>query len=102
MSSKFSRYVREVEERSSEEDRRELDAARARFRLGSKLLQQRRKAGMTQQQLASLSGVAQGEISRIEHGLSNPTTLTLEAIARPLGRTLDVVPVETVKDAAEV
>jgi ribosome-binding protein aMBF1 (putative translation factor) len=88
----FEDFVREVEGRSTPEERRELDAARARFTIGARLLQQRLAAGLTQQQLAAASGIAQADISRIERGQSNPTAETLEALGSPLGVTLDLVP----------
>jgi ribosome-binding protein aMBF1 (putative translation factor) len=90
-SASFEDFVREVEEGSSADERRELEAARARFRIGARVLQERLSAGLTQQQLASQSGVAQADISRIERGQSNPTAETLEAIAAPLGVRLDLV-----------
>jgi ribosome-binding protein aMBF1 (putative translation factor) len=92
MSTKFNDYVREVEARSTPEERQELESARARFKLGARVLQERLAAGLTQKQLASASGIAQADISRIERGQSNPTTETLEALAAPLGVTLDLVP----------
>jgi ribosome-binding protein aMBF1 (putative translation factor) len=102
MTINFEGYIRDVERQATAEEAREIEAARARFRLGTKVLQQRLTAGLTQQQLANESGIAQADISRIEHGLSNPTADTLEAIARPLGITLDLVPAAKVKKAAEV
>jgi XRE family transcriptional regulator, regulator of sulfur utilization len=91
MTNKFTDFVREVEEGSTAEERRELEAARARFKIGARLLEARLAAGLTQQELASASGVAQADISRIERGQSNPTTDTLGALAAPLGVTLDFV-----------
>ena len=91
-STKFTDYVADVERQATPEELGELEAARTRFKLGARLLQQRLSAGLTQQQLAELSGVAQADISRIEHGISNPTADTIEALARPLGVTLDLVP----------
>jgi ribosome-binding protein aMBF1 (putative translation factor) len=91
MSDKFDDFVSEIESAATPEERRELEAARARFRIGSRLLQERLSAGLTQQQLASASGVDQGDISRIERGESNPTTETLDALARPLGVALELV-----------
>jgi transcriptional regulator with XRE-family HTH domain len=73
MTTNFRDFVEEIEARSSPEEQRELD-------------------GLTQQQLATASGVAQADISRIERGQSNPTAETLEALAVPLGVTLDLVP----------
>lgn len=100
-STKFVDYVRELEERVTPEERQELDSARARFKLGARVLQHRLAAGLTQQQLASASGIAQSDISRIERGQANPTAETLEALAEPLGVTLDFVPAEAVSAAEE-
>jgi ribosome-binding protein aMBF1 (putative translation factor) len=91
MGNNFQEFVGEVEEQAGPEELRELEATRTRFRIGSRLLQQRVAAGLTQQQLAQVSGVAQADISRIERGQSNPTTETLEALGKPLGVTLDLV-----------
>lgn len=87
----FQDFVAEIEVQADPEEMRELEAARMRFRLGSRLLQQRVAAGLTQQQLAKASGVAQADISRIERGQANPTSETLQELGRPLGVTLDLV-----------
>lgn len=100
-STKFEDFVREVEDRATPEERHELEAARARFKIGARVLQHRLAAGLTQQQLASESGIAQGDISRIERGQSNPTTETLEALAVPLGVTLDLVPADDTAERIE-
>jgi ribosome-binding protein aMBF1 (putative translation factor) len=97
----FEDFVHEIEDRSTPEQRRELDAARTRFSLGARLLQQRLAAGLTQQQLASAAGIAQADISRIERGQANPTAETLSALAAPLGVTLDFVPAGAVTEADE-
>lgn len=95
----FRDYVSEVEADASPEELRELEATRTRFRIGTRLLKQRLSAGLTQQQLAAASGVAQADISRIEHGQANPTADTLNALARPLGVTLDLVDVAIAQEA---
>lgn len=99
MKTKFDDYVHEVEDNSTEEESRELNAARARFRIGARLLQQRQAAGLSQQQLATASGVAQADISRIERGQVNPTAATLETLGGPLGVTLDYIPAPELIDA---
>jgi len=99
MTTKFDDFVREVENGSTDEERRELDAARARFRIGARVLQQRLTAGLTQQQLAKASGIAQADISRIERGQINPTAATLETLGGPLGVTLGYVPAPELIDA---
>jgi ribosome-binding protein aMBF1 (putative translation factor) len=94
MSSKFEDFVKDNEKRAGDQEKRELEAARARFRIGTKVLRQRLAAGLTQQQLAAASGVAQADISRIERGQGNPTAATLEALGQPLGVSLDLVDTE--------
>lgn len=101
ITTEFDDFVREIEEASTEEERRELEAARARFKIGARILQQRLAAGLTQEQLASASGVAQADISRIERGQANPTTQTLDALAGPLGVTLDLVPADASAESVE-
>jgi ribosome-binding protein aMBF1 (putative translation factor) len=101
MTNKFDGFVREVEDRATPAERRELNEARARFKIGARVLQQRLAAGLTQQQLAGASGVAQADISRIERGQANPTADTLEALAGPLGVTLDLVPAPDDAEMAE-
>jgi ribosome-binding protein aMBF1 (putative translation factor) len=91
MSARFEDLVTEIENTSSPEERRQLEALRARFRIGARLLQHRLAAGLTQKELAIASGVDQADISRIERGEGNPTTDTLDALARPLGVSLDLV-----------
>jgi ribosome-binding protein aMBF1 (putative translation factor) len=95
MSTNFKDLVKDVERSSTPEERKELDAARQRFSIGARLLHRRMAAGLTQQQLAEASGIAQSEISRIERGQANPTAHTLEALGRPLGVALDYADVRT-------
>jgi len=92
MTTKFDDYVREIEDSATEQERRELDAARARFKIGARLLKRRQAAGLSQEQLAAASGIAQADISRIERGQVNPTAATLQTLGAPLGVTLDYVP----------
>ncbi len=101
-STKFEDFVREVEERATPVERHDLEAARARFKIGARILQTRLAAGLTQQQLAAISGIAQADISRIERGQANPTAETLEALAGPLGATVDLVPAGEASGPIEV
>ncbi len=48
----------------------------------------RKNSGLTQKELAEKSGIAQGDISKLEKGLKNPSLKTLEKIANALGMTL--------------
>jgi transcriptional regulator with XRE-family HTH domain len=51
----------------------------------------RKEYKLTQKQLAAVSGINQGEISRIERGQTNPTATTLAALLAPLNARLGVV-----------
>jgi transcriptional regulator with XRE-family HTH domain len=51
----------------------------------------RKRHKLTQKQLATVSGINQGEISRIERGQTNPSATTLAALLAPLGARLGMV-----------
>jgi len=79
---------RVVEERSRAEGpaaEAELAALRAQARIARIVSERRLDRGLTQQELATLSGIPQSEISKIENARANPTVATLAALARPLG-----------------
>ena len=53
--------------------------------VGDVVIAARAKTGMTQKELAQITGVDQSDISRIERGSANPTVETLEKLASGLG-----------------
>ena len=50
----------------------------------------RASAGISQKQLAALSGIDQSDISKIERGIANPSVATLDRIAKALGGQLSI------------
>ena len=48
----------------------------------------RAQSGLSQTQLAALTGIDQSDLSKIERGVSNPSVSTLERIAKALGGNL--------------
>lgn len=68
----------------------QLCRAEDRFRLASAVLLGRRRSGLTQRRLATVTRLPQGKISRIESGLANPTLATTGALARALGIALSI------------
>lgn len=50
----------------------------------------RAQAGLSQKQLAALTGIDQSDISKIERGIANPSVATLERIAKALGGQLSI------------
>ena len=54
------------------------------------LIEARRASGMTQKELSELTGIAQGDISKLEKGNSNPSLRTLIRLAEGMGMQLKV------------
>lgn len=89
---KFSDYVRELEERSTPGGLAQLNAFRERYRYSTQIRQRRVQLGLSQQQLADRTGIDQAEISRIERGVIGPTELTALKLASALGSHWELVP----------
>lgn len=54
------------------------------------MIDARRHSGLTQKELASRTGIAQGDISKLENGNANPSLRTLQRLAAGMGMTLKV------------
>ena len=57
-----------------------------RVALGRRIAQERKRAGLTQEQLAAALGLERTAVTRIEQGSQGLDTLQLSAIAEALGR----------------
>lgn len=55
------------------------------------LMYARKEAGLTQQQVADTMGVDKGYISRIERGLTNPTTSVFYRFVSAIGKRVEIV-----------
>jgi ribosome-binding protein aMBF1 (putative translation factor) len=64
--------------------------------VGDRIRQARRKAGLTQKELAERSGLRQSHISRLERGRHSPSFVTVEKIAKALD-----IPVSQLDPSAE-
>lgn len=69
--------------------------------VGAALAAIRTDVGLTQTELAARTGVDQGDISRIERGIANPTVVTLDRIGEAVGYKVAWVPVTAFPDAAK-
>ena len=58
--------------------------------LAYQLLMARKRANVTQKQLAESTGIYQADISKIERGIGNPSLQTLNRLAEGLGMRLDI------------
>jgi len=75
----FDEYV--TNKLKDPEFRAEYDALEPEFSLVHAMIEARKTAGFTQKQLAERTGIAQGDISKIENGNGNPSLKTLKRIA---------------------
>lgn len=77
------------------EFKKEYDALRPEFAIIQAIIDARKTAGLTQQELAEKTGITQGDISRLESGNANPSLKTLQRLAAGMGMTLklEFVPV---------
>lgn len=73
----------------------EWDAVDLKVKIVGEILEARQKAGMTQTELENLTGIKQTFIARFENNKTDPQLTTVLKLLRPLGLTLDVVPLSS-------
>lgn len=99
MTKSFEELAERAKRTWSDEDHAIFEAASTAFaseaeiqsELGVKLAEARSELQLSQQRLSEMTGIQQSEISRIERGIANPTTLTLARLAGALGRNLTLI-----------
>lgn len=84
----FSDYMND-EDRVSPADRERINFE---ISLIGKMIEAREKKGLSQRELAELSGVKQPAIARLESLKATPQIDTLFKVLLPLGYTLEIVP----------
>ena len=77
----------------------EIAASDLRVALINELICVRNEKGITQRELEELSGVSQPVIARMESGAAVPKLDTVIKVLAALGKTLAIVPLETVRPA---
>jgi DNA-binding XRE family transcriptional regulator len=93
MATKFSEFMRGVEQEARAEGPEavaQLEALRDHFRLGRQLAQARIAQKLSQTEVARRAQVDQGDVSKIERGMANPTLTTLGAVALAVGLAVDL------------
>lgn len=88
MSNKFQDFLQEQLEDS--EFRREYEALQPEHAVVQAIIDARKNAGLTQKELSKRTGIAQGDISKLENGNANPSIRTLQRLADAMGMTLKV------------
>ena len=72
------------------EVREEYEALQPEHTVIQAMINARISAGMTQKELSEKTGIAQGDISKLEHGNANPSLRTLRRLAEGMGMKLDI------------
>ncbi len=68
----------------------EYDALEPEFAIMQAIIDARKASGLTQKELAERTGIAQGDISKLENGSANPSIRTLQRLAAGMGMKLQV------------
>ena len=84
----FNEYL--DEQLKNPEFKAEYDALEPEFAIIQAMIDARKEAGLTQKELSERTGIAQGDISRIECGNANPSLKTLKRLAAGMGRKLKI------------
>jgi len=88
MSTKFDDFLKE--QLQDPEFRSEYEALQPERAVIQAIIDARLQAGLTQKELSERSGIAQGDISKLENGNANPSIRTLQRLASGMGMTLKV------------
>ena len=85
---KFQDFLNE--ELKNPEVKKEYDVLAPEYEIIQALIDERKKSGITQKQLSERTGIAQGDISKLENGNANPSLKTLYRLAQGLGKKLTI------------
>lgn len=70
--------------------RAEYEALEPEFAIIQAIINARKNSGLTQKQLSEITGIAQGDISKLENGSANPSLKTMQRLASGMGMRLKV------------
>ena len=88
MSTKFEDFLQE--QLQDTEFRKEYEALQPERAVIQAMIDARKNSGLTQKELSERTGIAQGDISKLENGNANPSIRTLQRLASGMGMTLKV------------
>ena len=86
MNNSFNDFLKE--QLQDAEFRAEYKALEPEFAIMQAMIDARRSSGMTQKQLAEVTGINQADISKLERGSGNPSLRTLQRLAAGMGMRL--------------
>ena len=85
---KFNDFLNE--QMKDAEFRKEWESLEPEFTIMQAMIDTRNAEGLTQKELSERSGIAQGDISKLENGNANPSIRTLRRLAAAMGKTLKI------------
>ncbi len=85
---KFSEFV--DEQMKNPEFKKEYEALEPEFAVIKAIIDARAETGITQKELSERTGIAQGDISKLENGNANPSIRTLKRVAAAMGKKLKI------------
>ena len=85
---KFNDYL--AEQMQCPEFKEEYEKLEPEFAIIQAIIDARKSSGITQKELSQRSGIAQGDISKLENGNANPSIKTLQRLAFAMGKTLKI------------
>ncbi len=88
MSNRFDDFL--LEQLKDPEIREEYEALQPKHAIIQAIINARQKSGMTQKELSDCTGIAQGDISKLERGNANPSLKTLQRLANGMGMILKI------------
>lgn len=88
MMSKIRDYL--DEQMKDSEFKAEFDALEPEFAIIQAMIDARKLRGITQKELSEKTGIAQGDISKLENGNGNPSIRTLQRLAAAMDMSLKI------------
>lgn len=85
---KFNDFLNE--QLKEPEIKAEYDALEPEFTIMQAMIDARNSKGLTQKELSLRSGIAQGDISKMENGNANPSVKTLQRLAAAMNMSLKI------------
>ena len=86
MSVKFDDFLQE--QLQHPEFKKEYEALQPERAIIQAIIDARQQSGLTQKELSEKTGIAQGDISKLERGNANPSLRTLQRLAAGMGMKL--------------
>ena len=88
MGKKFDDFLQE--QLKDPEFRKEYEALQPEHAIIQAIIDARTTSGLTQKELSERTGIAQGDISKLENGNANPSVRTLQRLAAGMGMKLKI------------